>query len=146
MARNYETIYRHSSEAKKVHRFTQKHSYIDISDILNFLISLKKLLYTNFGIGDVVAYTTPMTTLEEPLACFCRNSDKDSASSWRTYRTDNLHIINVKRSILVPCNNNVAIMFIHNLQHQQIMKIENLLAELASLNCSKSLEVVIVPS
>ena len=60
MARNYEDTYTHSSEAKKVHRFTQKYSYTDISDIQNFLISLTKLLYTNFGIRDVVASTTPM--------------------------------------------------------------------------------------
>ena len=79
MARNYEAIYTHSLETNKVHRFTQKYSYIDISNVQNFLISLKKLLYINFGIGEVVAGTTPMTTLGEPLFYICRNSDKDSA-------------------------------------------------------------------
>ena len=90
---NYETIYTHSSETNKVHRFTQKYSYTDISDIQNFLISLKKLLYTNYGIGDVVVGTTPVITLGEPLFYICRNCDDDSASSGRTYRTDNLYII-----------------------------------------------------
>ena len=79
--RNYEAIYTHSSEPYKVHRSTPKYSYIDISVIQNFLISLKKLLYTNFGIGDVVAGTTPVTTLREPLSYVCRNSDEDLAPS-----------------------------------------------------------------
>ena len=40
-----------------------------------------------------MAGTTPVTTLGEPLFYVCRNSDKDSALSRRTYRTDDLHII-----------------------------------------------------
>ena len=69
--------------------------YTDIYDILNFLISLKKLLHTNFGIGDIVTGTTPITTLRELLFYVCKNSDKDSAPSGRTYRTDDLHIIKI---------------------------------------------------
>ena len=42
-----------------------------------------------------MAGTTPMTTLGEPLFCICRNSDKDSAPSGRTYRINDLHIISL---------------------------------------------------
>ena len=63
MAKNYESIYTHSSEPNKVHRFTQKYS-----NIQNFLIILKKLPYTDFDIGDVVAGTTLMTTLGKTLS------------------------------------------------------------------------------
>ena len=93
MARNYEVLYTHSSEAKKVHNFTEIYSYTDISGTWNFPISLRKLLYTNFGIVDVVASITLVTTLGEPLFYICRNCNDDSASSGRTYRTDNLYII-----------------------------------------------------
>ena len=41
-------------------------------------MSLKKLLHTNFGIGDVVADTTPVTILGELLFYVCKNSDEDS--------------------------------------------------------------------
>ena len=67
-ARNYEAIYTPSSKTNKVHRFTQKILSHGYSDIQNFLIILKKLLYTDFGIGDVVAGTAPVTTLGETLS------------------------------------------------------------------------------
>ena len=101
MVRNYEAIYTHYSEAKKVHNFTQIYSYTDISDIQNLPISLKKLLYTNFGIGDVVAGTIPVTTLEEPLFYICRNCDKDSAPLGRTYRTDDLYTIKLHYQFII---------------------------------------------
>ena len=92
-------IHTHLSELDKVHRLTQKYSFIDISDIQNFLISLKKLLYTNLGIGNVVVGTTSVTTLGEPLSYVCRNSDEDSAPSGQTYRIDNLRIIILAPSV-----------------------------------------------
>ena len=104
MARNYEAIYTHSLETNKVHRFTQKYSYTDISNVQNFLISLKKLLYINFGIGEVVAGTTPMTTLGELLFYVCRNSDKDSAPFGWTYRTNDLRIITFNFIIVIVEN------------------------------------------
>ena len=79
--RSWYRTYTNSLEVNKVHRFTQKYSYTNISDIQNFLISLKKLLYTNFGIGDVMTSTTPVTTLGEPLSYVCRTSDEDSTPS-----------------------------------------------------------------
>ena len=67
-AKNYEVIYTHSSETNEVHRFTQKILSNRYYDIRNFLIILKKLLYTNFGIGNIVPGTTPVTTLGETLS------------------------------------------------------------------------------
>ena len=68
MTRNYEAIYTHSSETNEVHRFTQKILLHRYSDIQNFLIILKMLLYTYFGIEDVVVDTTSVTTLGETLS------------------------------------------------------------------------------
>ena len=44
------------------------------------------LPYTDFSIGDVVAGTTPVTTLREPSYHICRDTDEDSAPSGRTYK------------------------------------------------------------
>ena len=41
--------------------------------ILLFCVISKRLSDTNFGIGDVVAGTTPMTTLRKPSHHFCNN-------------------------------------------------------------------------
>lgn len=76
--------------------FTLIYSYTHIQ---NFLTSHEKLLYTNFSIGDVVAGTTPMTILGDPLFYICKGSGEDLAPSGRTYRTDDLHIISLALSI-----------------------------------------------
>ena len=66
--RNYEAIYTPLLETNEVHRFTQKILLHGYSNIQNFLIILKKLPYTDFGIRDVVAGTTSVTTLGETLS------------------------------------------------------------------------------
>jgi len=43
------------------------------------------LFYTDFDIGDVVAGTTPMTTLRKLSYPFHGDTDEHSASSGRTY-------------------------------------------------------------
>ena len=47
----------------------------------------------------MVAGTTLVTTLGEPLFYICRDSYKDLAPSGRTYKTDDLHFISLAPSV-----------------------------------------------
>ena len=47
----------------------------------------------------MVAGTTPMTTLREPLFYICKDIYKDPVPFGRTYTTDDLHFINLVPSV-----------------------------------------------
>ena len=51
-----------------------------------FFVFFKKLSKTDFGIGDIVVDTTPVTTLREQSYCIHRVPDEDPAPFERTHK------------------------------------------------------------
>ena len=83
-----------SQHQYKVHRHTSKHYWL----FWHFVIS-SKFSYTDFGIGDVVACTTPVSTLRELYYHFHIVTDEDTAPSGRTFKIDDLHFISLAPSV-----------------------------------------------